>query len=152
MTFDPDTGIFTWTNCPWPRRHNGKRAGVPRGSRGNYIRIAVDGMRYYAHRLAWLYMTGNWPSLQIDHKDGDPQNNKWSNLREASQSQNSANKKRCGLFPKGVFKQTRGGNYSARITKNYKATSLGTFTSPQDAHEAYVRKANEVHGEFARKE
>jgi len=151
MTYDPATGIFTWTNCPWPRRHNGKQAGVPRGSRGNYIRIAIAGTRYYAHRLAWLYMTGRWPSLQIDHKDGNPQNNKWDNLREASQSQNSANKKRCAAhLPKGVSRASRSHRYAAKITKDYRTTSLGSFPSPEEAHDAYTSAAKIIHGEFAR--
>src|SRR4051812_21172063 len=87
MHYDPLTGIFT----VFPRR--GTKGRVTRGSlnpNGAYV-FTVGKKLYYAHRLAWLYMTGAWPSSGIDHRDCDPQNNRWHNLRLADQSENNMN-------------------------------------------------------------
>lgn len=149
LKYDPLTGIFIWCDCPWPRRHNGKQAGAPRGARGNYIRIAIDGTRYYAHRLAWLYMTGEWPEGQLDHADGDVQNNAWHNLRIASPSQNAANRRPADRpLPKGVTEMTRG--YLASITVDYQSIKLGCFKTPAEAHAVYAATAQKFFGPFAR--
>ncbi len=97
-------------------------------------------------------MTGAWPD-QIDHINGDRMDNRWANLRLATNSQNHANSKRyvtnrCGF--KGVSWRSDKNKWSARIVRNYRAKNLGYFDSPEQAHEAYVRAAEVVHGEFAR--
>lgn len=140
--YDPETGI--WTNLTYPNRKVGtKHLG--------YIWVQIDGRKYSAHRLAWFYMTGAWPVNQIDHKDTDRSNNKWNNLREATRSQNGANRhpQRNTLTGiKGVRITIYG--YQARIRYNGKLHCLGTYDTPEEAKEAYDRFAQTHFGEFAR--
>ena len=74
LNYDPLTGIFVWQVGP----RKGAKAGT-KGVKG-YVQIVFQRERYYAHRLAWLYMTGEWPKQHIDHLDGDPSNNRFQNL------------------------------------------------------------------------
>ena len=118
-----------------------------------YRAITIKGRKYPAHQLAWLYMTGEWCSLVIDHCDLDPSNNCWSNLRRATKSQNNANRSlqrnnSCGL--KGASPDGR--RWRATIFKNGRIRHLGIFPTPQEAHAAYVKAARELFGEFARTE
>jgi len=98
-------------------------------------------------------MTGEWPKGEIDHIDLDRANNKWENLREATHSENSANRRVRSdniLGLKGVaFDKTRG-EYRAYIGVNGKRIHLGYSDCPAAAHMAYVVAANKAFGEFAR--
>lgn len=154
LSYDPESGLFTWAN------HAGAKnayAGKPAGARtnANRIIIRVDYRIYFAHRLAWLYMTERWPEHQIDHIDGDPSNNRWANLREATPAQNAWNTGRAsnntsGHKGVGWFKQY--GMWRAMIRKDGKTHFLGHFHSKEEAIAAYQKAAKELHGEFARLE
>ena len=91
FSYDPDTGVFRYRidtyNCI---KRAGDIAGWQRPDRR--IMISCDAKEYRAHRLAWMMMTGSWPAFEIDHRDLDPSNNRWQNLREATSSQNQANR------------------------------------------------------------
>jgi hypothetical protein len=118
-----------------------------------YVRMRVDGRKYLAHRLAWLYMTGNWPVGEIDHIDRNRSNNKFSNLREASDAQNRANSKASNsLGVKGVYftKNNKARPYAASITVGKAHKHLGYYNTIDDASAAYKRAACEHFGEFAR--
>jgi hypothetical protein len=122
--------------------------------RQRYLKITINGRKFRAHQLAWLFMTGEWCSLLIDHRDGDPANNRWNNLRRATVSQNTANRRRqrnnvCGF--KGVVR-TRSGRWCARIYKHGRRHHLGNFLTPEAAHAAYIAAARKLFGEFARAE
>ena len=82
LTYNPTTGEFT---------KNGYSKCGTVSSKG-YISIYVLGERHYAHRLAWLYMTGKWPTDEIDHKNRKRKDNRWVNLREVTRVQNNHNK------------------------------------------------------------
>ena len=146
--YDPETGIFT--RAVSRRRW---KAGSECGTlAGGYISINVDGTVYRAHRLAWVYMTGLEPKLDIDHINGIRTDNRWANLREANPSQNAINtpkrkNNRCGL--KGVSFDSRRGLYRARIQKEHKGHWLGYFSSAAAAHEAYSAAAMVAFGPFA---
>ena len=98
LHYNPDTGVFTWRPREpesvygwWNGRYAGKPAGhlkPPGSGRARYRAIHLYGRDYLAHRIAWLYMTGRWPSGDIDHVDGDGLNYRIANLREASRSEN----------------------------------------------------------------
>lgn len=149
LRYDPITGKFTWLVRKSRRTHPGSEAGyiTPEG----YVEISLDGENYKAHRLAWFYMTGEWPKKLTDHKDNVRWNNRWSNLREADNAQNSRNSRRRSDNQsrlKGVVLRPRG--WKAHITINGKQTGLGFFPTAEEAHEAYVAAAKLHYGEFAR--
>jgi hypothetical protein len=150
LHYDAKTGEFHWLK-PRGRIRAGAVAGTL-DSQG-YRRIIINGRIYRAHHLAWFYMKGKWCPLVMDHRDGDPANNRWNNLRSATRSQNSANRRlhrnnACGL--KGV--SAYGRRWCATICKNGRIRHLGIFPTPQAAHAAYVAAARELFGEFARTE
>ncbi|WP_320728213.1 HNH endonuclease [Enterobacter ludwigii] len=90
LSYSPVTGRFTWIKSG-PGVTVGKVAGNSSGNKG-YVRIKIDGHLYLAHRLAWLYVYGSWPKEEIDHVNLIRDDNRISNLREASRAQNSRNK------------------------------------------------------------
>lgn len=151
LRYDMESGKLFWILRPSSTAP--VRVGDEAGSenKNGYIRIWIDGDRYLAHRLAWLYVHGEWPKDQIDHIDGDKVNNRWANLRPATNSENKANGKtyrKKSSLPKGVTLQH--GKYVAQIVHNYKHYHEGCFDNPHDAHLAYVAAAKRLHGEFAR--
>lgn len=151
LSYCPETGEFRWLVTNSKRRMAGSAAGDRKPS--GYIIIGIDGHRYRAHRLAWLFMTGQWPAHQVDHRDNDRANNKWLNLRAADNAQNQANSKRqrnntSGF--KGVYWNTQRQKWAAKINPGRRQVHLGFFDDPKIAHEAYVRGAKRFFGEFAR--
>ncbi|KGJ13603.1 HNH endonuclease [Paracoccus sanguinis] len=148
LTYDPETGVFR-RNIRSGRIAAGALAGSP-DNRG-YLTIRIDGKPYLAHRLAFLHMEGAFPPAQIDHINRDGRDNRWCNLRHATQSQNNANTKvrsdsRVGA--KGVKRSL--GKFMARIRYAGKEHYLGTFDTIVEASAAYQRAANDLHGEYAR--
>ncbi|WP_318761860.1 HNH endonuclease [Aminobacter niigataensis] len=146
LHYDPKTGIFTSMV-----QRSVQPAGAIAGTVDDdgYIRISIRGGKYRAHRLAFLYMTGSFPDREVDHRDRVRTNNAWSNLRTATPSQNGANKassSSAGL--KGV--QSTKSAFVARIKHNGVRKYLGSFQTAEQAHLAYCRAANDLHGEFAR--
>lgn len=149
LSYDADSGLFTWTGViPGSRSFAGRAAGFLHHE--GYIRIKIAGQEYAAHRLAWLYYYGEWPVEQIDHIDLNKTNNAIVNLREASNGQNSANKTSYTDRLKGViFTPGNATNpWAAQIRHNKKLYYLGRFKTEREAHEAYCEKARELHGEF----
>ena len=156
LDYDPETGVFTWrersdASPQWNGRYAGKIAGgIDKRPRRSYIKIRIGGKLFYAHRLAWLWMTGTWPT-EIDHRDCDGVNNRWDNLRVCTSRQNQGNRRAqrnntVGL--KGVSRSR--GKYFAQIRVDGLTQYLGTFDTAKAAHAAYCQKAVEVFGEFAR--
>lgn len=137
--YNPKTGVFTRKVSVSFGTYAGDIAGTP--DKDGYVRICIDYKLYGAHRLAWFYMTGNWPTKQIDHKDRISNNNKFDNLREASNYQNSANKESKSKCP-GVSK--RGKKWRAKIVADGKEKRLGTFATPELASAAYVAAKREL--------
>jgi HNH endonuclease len=90
LHYDPETDRWTWLKAS-PRHQYliGQEAGSL-NDKGYHV-IKIDGKRYYSSRLAWLYMTGEWPTETIDHKDRDPSNGRWDNLRPANLSEQKCN-------------------------------------------------------------
>lgn len=149
LDYDPKTGIFRWRNKSQHRA--GRIAGCRQQSDSWSIRI--DGRRYQAHQLAWLYMEGQWGEPVIDHRDGNPLNNRWSNLRLSTYSDNAANRGRMRSNTsgfKGAVFCSRTGKWRALISKDRRRYCLGRYATAEEAHAAYVAKARELFGEFAR--
>jgi hypothetical protein len=144
LTYDPSTGVF----------HSARQRGARRKDRvvgclnaGGYLITCIDYKQFYLHRLAWFYMTGEWPEA-IDHRDGNRANNVFSNLRAADWTDNGANKKTVRNGLKGAY--PHGSGFRSRIKLRGVDLCLGTFRTEEEAHEVYVSKAKELFGEFAR--
>lgn len=149
--YNPEDGTFVWLVSLSSSHKAGSIAGCvnPKG----YVVIRIDRHLYRAHRLAWFYMTGEWPDRGIDHEDTNRSNNRWLNLRVATDMQNSANSRRhkdnsSGFKGVHLHKQTM--KWAARIMVAGKSIHLGLFPTPEAAHAAYAAKAIELSGEFAR--
>jgi len=107
---------------------------------------------YAAHRLAWFYETGEWPSDEIDHKNRGRDDNWFENLREATRSQNVANTALRSTNTsgfKGVSFDRSRGRFLSKIKVNYRTINLGRFDAPEEAHAAYLAAAQKHFGEFA---
>jgi hypothetical protein len=145
LHYNPDTGIFTRLKDSGSRGKAGKVSGTR--CLNGYLRVGVGGEEYYAHRLAWLYMTGEWPMQQIDHIDGVRSNNRFSNLRCADPALNGQNQRRAqsdsltGVL--GVTKKRK--RFRAQIAVGGVNRALGTFDTPELAHAAYIKAKRELH-------
>lgn len=149
LHYDPLSGIFTWKKQRRKKRV-GERAGCVK-TRWGYVYIGIDHRSYLGHRLAWLYMTGKWPTRRVDHKDQNPSHNWWTNLRQATHAQNMANsklKKNNASGYRGVHK--RNNRWRAAISVNNRHYHLGDFITLQEAALAYNAAAIKLRGEFAR--
>jgi hypothetical protein len=152
IIYIPEAGRLFW-------RANGPEAGHLQAGDGTRKReprwrVTLDGHNYSRAKVAWFYMTGTWPTHDVDHRDTDSLNDKWVNLRAATRSQQQANT-RCyksnkfGL--KGVHRrETKIRPYRAMIQKDGHRISLGAFETEAAAFAAYTAAATQLHGEFAR--
>jgi hypothetical protein len=153
--YDPLSGKLYWRkradkNASWNTQHAGRRAGTVRGGR-RYINILGHGP-LLAYRIIWKMVYETEP-LVIDHKDGNPTNDRLCNLRAATNAQNIWNARPYGAIPlKGVRYNKRKGRWVAGIRVNGHNILLGYFHCPADAHAAYVRVARQYRGDFARTE
>lgn len=144
LFYDPETGLFTRL-----RPSGATRAGDVAGTKTGvyYSKISVDGKLYQTHRLVWLYVHGYLPATDVDHIDGDKQNNRLSNLREVSRSVNAQNLKVAKINNKvGLLGVCRHGpSFRAQITVNGKTRKLGVFKTEVLAHDAYLSAKRELH-------
>lgn len=151
LDYDPVSGNFRWRVKSNSRIKIGTVAGQT-DNRG-YKRIRIDGLLHLAHRLAWLYVHGVWPSGFVDHHDLNPSNNAIANLRLATFSTNAANQRlssRNSSGFKGVYFHRRAAKFCAVIMVNRNTRYLGLFDTAEAAHAAYCEAAREHFGEFAR--
>lgn len=137
LSYEPETGRFYWRI-----RRKRVTVGAAAGTLHHlgYVHIHVLGHKYLAHRLAWLYVHGEWPSGQIDHINGDRADNRLVNLRVTTQRQNTQNQAvhRAGrLFGCCYHKPKK--RWIAKIRIQGRMTFLGYYDTEQEAHEAYLR-------------
>lgn len=147
LRYDPETGLFTWIKQLSSRGVLGSVAGC--GSR--YWEIRINGQGYLAHRLAYLYMVGDWPDGTIDHINRCRHDNRWCNLRLATHLEQQHNlsrhiDNRSGYM--GVtlrIDQPRKKKWRADIRANGRNITIGTYATPEEAHAAYIAKKQELH-------
>jgi hypothetical protein len=134
LRYVPETGKWTWIV-----RRNGVRndfAGTPDGL--GYIQIRIDGIKYRSCRLAFLYMTGKFPDQFVDHINRVKNDDRWENLRNATQSQNAVNAiRKRGKLPRGVHRVQ--GGFQARISIDGTRKHIGLYKTPDAAHAAYMK-------------
>lgn len=136
VDYDHESGFLFWKN--------GNIAGCCDVT--GYIKIRINSKLYYAHRLVWLYLYGEWPPYHIDHINGCKGDNRKENLRLSTHAQNQQNKQARidnYLGVKGV--SIKRDKFQARL----KGKSLGTFNTIEEAAQAYEKAAREAYGEFA---
>lgn len=146
LHYDPTTGIFRWRTAPGGKAKAGDVAGY---LNDGYVKITLDGATYSAHRLAWAYVTGDWPEGEVDHWNGVRHDNCWTNLRDITHRANMENqrvaRKTNKLGVLGVSKHHRSDRYRASINVGGKIHRLGWFDTPEAAHATYVQAKRELH-------
>lgn len=154
LHYQPSTGEFRWLKRVGYRIQIGDVAGCVNKVTG-YRTINIYRRTYLAHQLAWFYVTGTWGRPTVDHRDLDRANNRLSNLRRATRTQNVVNRRRARNNTsgfKGVCRCRATGRWVARIRHAGRKHYLGRYATAEEAHAAYVAKARELFGEFARAE
>lgn len=131
LSYDKETGRFIRT-CTSNSRD-------PNHSIDNYQTIKLFGKTYSAHRLAWFYVYGKWPSGEIDHINGKRGDNRICNLRDVTTKENQHNQKKA----KGYWKNKKG--WTAEICVDQKTIRLGTYATPEEARDAYLKAKTVYH-------
>ncbi|MGL9722000.1 HNH endonuclease [Symbiopectobacterium sp.] len=150
LNYDPIEGVFTWAVKPNRRIRIGDTAGTLH--KHGYVYITINKKLYRAHRLAWFFFFGRWPEKEIDHINGVKNDNRISNLREATSSQNHQNEKipknnKSGV--KGVFWSKKRKRYCAKCMVNRRGFYIGSFVDVPEAEEAVRNFRITHHGDFA---
>lgn len=146
LSYDPDSGVFMWR-----KTGKGHRKNLIAGSlcRDGYVTIYVDDTSFLAHRLAWLYTNGEWPSIEIDHVNNVRSDNRISNLRLATRSENLQNQRKAHADSAskilGVYWHKQKKKWHSVITINKKSKWLGYFDSQEDAINAYQNAKKMMH-------
>lgn len=159
LSYDQEIGVFYWrerssedfsdeAHCKmWNKQHAGKAAGGVNTE--SYIVIGIGKTQHKAHRLAWLYVHGNFPEGEIDHINGLRGDNRISNLRDVPQRTNAQNIRsaRCNnkLGILGVHFDKYRNKFAARLNVGGKVKNVGRFDTPEAAHAAYVKAKREIH-------
>lgn len=157
LHYDPSSGMLTWkarspamfvADARWSseaksRQWNAKYANGPAGGLDGkgYVRIRIGGFRFRAHRLIWRMMKGTWPRSEVDHRDGDRQNNRLDNLREATSAQNSQNRRKritntSGFT--GVYWHKKTSQWRVELAVDGQRIYGGLFHRKDDAASAYL--------------
>lgn len=168
LRYEPETGRLFWkprtsdqfasgkhpaahTCAKWNSRHAGKAAFTADNGKG-YLVGNVGGRSMLAHRVAFTIHTGSWPEHEVDHINGVRSDNRFSNLRGATSSENKMNRPvnaTSSTGYKGVGFDKRSGTFTATIKRNGKKRHLGTFPTAEMARDCYLRAAATEFGSFA---
>jgi len=146
LSYDSTTGLFIWA-VSRGKLKNGATAGYNRPDGYNHIKL--DYKYYYTHRLAWLYVYGEFPENEIDHINQNRSDNRISNLREANRQENKHNQSKpnknnaSGYL--GVYWNKIEKKWSAQIAINGKDKRLGVFNTAEEASEAYLKAKRKLH-------
>lgn len=148
--YNPETGDFIWRKIGKGRKGIGKTAGTVKGNGYHYLNFGEKA--YLSHRMAFLFMVGEIPCM-IDHRDGDPLNNKWDNLRDCSHSQNMCNARirsdnKSGA--KGVSWFARDKKWEVVLRINKAVKYLGRYEDFELAELISNEARDLFHGKFSR--
>lgn len=147
LRYEPESGNFFWLVSPAKNVKAGAQAGCVKGT--GYVLIAFDKEQFLGHRLAWFYVHGEWPVQHIDHINGNRADNQIGNLRLATVAENMQNQRGpargniTGFL--GVSPNPKRSAFRAGIRVDGLKKHLGTFTTPELAHQAYVEAKRQFH-------
>ena len=146
LIYDPDTGKFVWNTRPSRAVKAGDVAGCVE-KRIGYVTIGIKGRIYKAHRLAWLYVYGQWPKGLIDHVNGDKADNRIANLRDVFADGNSQNVRKPNSRNKSGFMGVIWfqNKWRASMSVNGKSKWLGDYNTPEEAHQIYLEAKRKYH-------
>lgn len=139
LKYDPDTGYLTWNKTERTKK-KGARAGYV-DNLGYRVLCMANRRTYKAHRLIWKIMTGKEPTGTIDHINGDRDDNRWENLRQADMSQQNWNKKTKGYWRKGK-------KFQVRIKKHNRVVFDKTFATEEEAIKARDEQRKIHHADY----
>ena len=145
LRYEPETGDFFWLKHKYQPKLIGKKAGS--STKAGYWAVAINNRKVLAHRLAWLYMTGKWPSKHIDHIDGQKRNNAFCNLREVDRFGNLQNLKKPTKANKSGFLGVcrHQGKWLMQLMANGKRIRKSGFATAEEAHQAYLEAKRKHH-------
>lgn len=152
LVYEPDTGLLRWKVRQARCVEVGGKAGHI--TKFGYLRVAINGRRYSCHRVAWAMHYGAWPDCDLDHINGVRNDNRIANLRLATRSQNSCNRKRStrnkvsGVKGVSFVPNKRRRRWRAHIRCDGRAYALGHYDCLGQAARAYHEAALWLHGEF----
>lgn len=138
--YNPETGKM-YARFPSKQHKIGRLGAI---NKEGYRQRKINQVYYYEHRLVWMYVYGEEPTTGIDHEDRDRLNNKISNLRKATNSNNGGNR-----LCKGITWDKQAQKWRASITFQGRKKSLGFFHTKQEARDTYIAAHIELHGEFS---
>ena len=148
ISYDPETGVFRWKVRLMMKAPAGSVAGANNG-RG-YLATRIDGHSIKLHRLAFVFMTGEWPKNEVDHINGVKDDNRWFNLRDVDRTTNTQNLRRArkdnlssGLM--GAYWDPKCQAWRSSIQTDGKIIGLGRFNSAADANAAYLEAKRRLH-------
>ena len=147
LNYDPETGVFTWAKSR-PHCRVGSVAGCLCKNIG-YVKLRVDGHLWLAHRLAFLYMTGDWPSHEVDHINGARSDNRWANLRDVVSRVNKENMRsaysnsQSGVIGVTWFRPAK--LWRAAIQVDKKPHHLGYRKTAEEAAQLYLEAKRKLH-------
>ena len=146
LEYNPETGVFIMKKM----RHQKVAVGRPLPvTFGQYGRIQIDGVRYKLHRLAYLFVNGAWPSGEIDHINGEPSDNRIVNLRDVPHAINVQNKRKAFSSSKsgllGAYLAPKTGRWLAAMRSGGRTIHIGSFSSAEEAHSAYLAMKRKIH-------
>lgn len=147
LHYNPETGIFTWLISTSNRAKVGDVAGSY--CTHGYRRVRIDGKAHRSHRLAWLYVYGEFPKQDIDHINRVTDDNRIANLRDVSTSVNVQNRKTSTTKKSGFLGVRQDGKkFAATIRVNGETIYIGRFGTAAEAYIAYLSAKRKYHGGF----
>jgi hypothetical protein len=153
FVYDPESGDLRWKSIPknFRRARVGDLVGTV--SAKGYRVVGIDRGYYLVHRIIWKMVTGQDPADLIDHEDTNRLNNRWRNLREATNGPNICNsrlRKDNSSGVKGICWDRGHNAWRAYISAGHGQIKLGRFKDKRDAIAARMKAAEEMHGQFMR--